>query len=131
MTEVAVEILLIEDNPGDARQVEEILKDVKGFVFKIERAVRLQQGLTRLKAGAIDIVLLDLNLPDSTGYDTFQEVHNHFPEVPVVLLTGLEDDELGLRAVRDGAQDYLAKGNLDGNLLARTIRYAMERKLSA
>lgn len=131
MSEVAVAILLIEDNPGDARHVEEILKDVPGFSFGIERAELLAAGLSRLEKGDIDIVLLDLNLADSNGYETFQKLHNHFPEMPIILLTGLEDEELGLRAVRDGAQDYLSKGNLDGNRLARTIRYAMERKLSA
>ncbi len=131
MAKVAVSILLIEDNPGDARQVQEMLKDVPGFLFKIERADRLSKGLDRLGAGGIDIVLLDLNLADSNGYDTFQQLHSHFPDIPAVLLTGLNDEELGLRAVRDGAQDYLAKGNLDGNTLARSIRYAMERKQSA
>jgi diguanylate cyclase (GGDEF)-like protein/PAS domain S-box-containing protein len=131
MNEVAVSILLIEDNPGDARQVEEILKDVPGFLFKIERADRLSKGLECLKADGVDIVLLDLNLLDSNGYETYQKLHSNFPDVPAVLLTGLEDEELGLRAVRDGAQDYLVKGNLDGNMLARSIRYAMERKQSA
>ncbi|HSB67326.1 MAG TPA: diguanylate cyclase, partial [Anaerolineales bacterium] len=131
MTDVAVSILLVEDNPGDARQVQEILKDAPGFKFKIERADRLSKGLERLEGGDIDIVLLDLNLPDSNGYETFQKLHCRFPEIPSVLLTGLEDEELGLRAAREGAQDYLAKGNLDGNILARSIRYAMERKQSA
>ncbi len=131
MLKVAVSILLIEDNPGDARQVEEILKDVPGFLFKIERVDRLSKGLTRLGLGDIDIVLLDLNLPDSNGYETYQQLHSRYPDTPAVLLTGLDDEELGLRAVRDGAQDYLAKGKLDGNTLARSIRYAMERKQSA
>lgn len=131
MAEVAVSILLVEDNPGDARQVQEILKDVPGFMFRIERTDRLSKGLERLEGGDIDIVLLDLNLPDSNGYETFQKLHQRFPEIPSVLLTGLEDEELGLRAAREGAQDYLAKGNLDGSILARSIRYAMERKQSA
>jgi diguanylate cyclase (GGDEF)-like protein/PAS domain S-box-containing protein len=131
MTEVTVSILLIEDNPGDARQVQEILKDVPGFSFKFDRCDRLSRGLEHIEAGDINIVLLDLNLPDSFGYETFQKLHSSFPEIPVVLLTGLEDEELGLRAVRDGAQDYLAKGNLDGSTLARAIRYALERKQSA
>ncbi|MFZ2097073.1 MAG: EAL domain-containing protein [Anaerolineales bacterium] len=130
MIDSGIAILLIEDNAGDARQVEEILKDVPGFMFKFEWVDRLAKGLSRLEAGGIDIILLDLNLPDSNGYETFQHLHDQFTEMPVVLLTGLKDEELGLRAVRDGAQDYLAKGNLDGNLLARSIRYAMERKLS-
>ena len=130
MIDETVSILLIEDNPGDARRVEEILKDVPGFSYKFKWADRLSHGLSGLEAEDIDIVLLDLNLTDSSGYETFQRFQNRFPEVPVILLTGLDDEELGLRAVRDGAQDYLAKGNLDGNMLARTIRYAMERRLS-
>ncbi len=131
MAEVVVSILLIEDNPGDATLVEEMLRDVPGFFFKIQRADRFAKGLTFLETEGIDIVLLDLNLPDSNGYETYQKLHNKFPDISAVLLTGLDDEELGLRAVRDGAQDYLAKGNLDGNMLARSIRYAMERKQSA
>jgi len=130
MNDGIVTILLIEDNPGDARHVEEILTEVRGFSYRYERADRLAGGLSLLEANDIDIVLLDLNLPDSSGYETYQQLQGHYPDVPVILLTGLEDEELGLRAVRDGAQDYLAKGNLEGNLLARSIRYAMERKLA-
>ena len=131
MNDGIVTILLIEDNPGDARRVEEILKDVRGFLYNYVRVDRLSKGFSRLEENDIDIVLLDLNLADSIGYDTFTQFHRRFPDVPVILLTGLNDEELGLHAVRDGAQDYLAKGNLEGNLLARSIRYAMERKLAA
>lgn len=131
MADGTVAILLIEDNPGDARQVEEILKDVSGFRFTFKWANCLSSGFSFLMEDEVDVVLLDLNLTDSSGYETFQQLHKQYPEAPVVLLTGLDDEQLGLRAVRDGAQDYLAKGNLNGNLLARSIRYAMERKLSA
>lgn len=130
MIDRPVTILLIEDNPGDVRHVMEILADVPGLSFNFKSAGRLSDGLKELESNQIDIVLLDLNLPDSTGYETYQMLQERFPDMPVILLTGLDDEELGLRAVRDGAQDYLAKGNLDGTLLARTIRYALERKLA-
>ena len=131
MSDNAVRVLLIEDNPGDTRLIDEMLKDIQGFSFVLEWVDRLSLGLSCLKSSRIDVVVLDLTLPDSSGYETFQQLHKRFPQTPVVLLTGLEDEGLGLRAVRDGAQDYLAKGNLDGNLLARAVRYAMERKRSA
>jgi diguanylate cyclase (GGDEF)-like protein/PAS domain S-box-containing protein len=130
MIDRSVEILLIEDNPGDARQVQEILCDVPGFAYQFDWANRLSSGMKHLESNHTDIVLLDLNLPDSYGYETYQQLHQRFPDLPIILLTGLEDEQLGLRAVRDGAQDYLAKGNLEGNLLTRTIRYAIERKLA-
>ena len=130
MIDRSVAILLIEDNPGDARQVQEILCDVPGFAYQFDWADRLSSGMKHLENDHTDIVLLDLNLPDSYGYETYQQLHKRFPDMPIVLLTGLEDEQLGLHAVRDGAQDYLAKGNLEGNLLTRTIRYAMERKLA-
>ena len=131
MAKLVVSILLIEDNPGDASLVEELLKDVPGFFFKTQRADRLANGFAQLETGGVNVVLLDLNLPDSNGIETYHKLHSKYPDVPAVLLTGLNDEELGLRAVRDGAQDYLAKGNLDGSVLARSIRYAMERKQSA
>jgi diguanylate cyclase (GGDEF)-like protein/PAS domain S-box-containing protein len=130
MIDHSVEILLIEDNPGDARQVQEILSDMPGFAYRFEWAHRLSSGMAHLESNHTDVVLLDLNLADSTGYETYKRLHERFPDMPVILLTGLEDEQLGLRAVRDGAQDYLAKSNLEGNLLTRTIRYAMERKLA-
>ena len=131
MKDDTVTILLIEDNPGDVRHVEEILKDVRGFAYRFENATRLSTGLIQLETSEINVVLLDLNLPDSNGYETFRKLHGCFPDVPVILLTGLDDEALGLQVVRDGAQDYLVKGNLEGNLLVRSIRYAIERKSAA
>ena len=125
-----INVLLIEDNPGDARLIGEMLSEVDGTLFDVETACRLSDGLTRIQKGGIDAVLLDLGLPDSAGLDTFEKVHDQAPEVPIVMLTGLDDTELALEGVRMGAQDYLVKGRVDGDLLARTLRYAIERKVA-
>jgi len=124
----AVTVLLIEDNPGDARLIRELLSEEKGGSFRLEYADRLSLGIERLASGKVDIVLLDLGLPDSQGFDTFIKVHNSVPQVPVVILSGLTDEELAARAVREGAQDYLVKGHVDSDLLGRSLRYAIERK---
>ena len=128
MTDRLIKVLLIEDNPGDARLIEVMLSLVSGTLFDVENANRLSDGLKHLSEGGIDAVLLDLGLPDSSGLDTFEKVHDQAPEVPIVMLTGLDDTELALEGVRMGAQDYLVKGRVDGDLLARTLRYAIERK---
>jgi len=128
MIDRQIKVLLIEDNPGDARLIGEMLSEVNGALFDLENVDRLSDGLTRIQKGGIDAVLLDLGLPDSAGLDTFEKVHDQAPEVPIVMLTGLDDTELALEGVRMGAQDYLVKGRVDGDLLARTLRYAIERK---
>jgi len=128
MIDRQIKVLLIEDNPGDARLIKEMLSEVNGALFDLETADRLSDGLTRIQKGGIDAVLLDLGLPDSAGLDTFEMVYDQAPEVPVVMLTGLDDTELALEGVRMGAQDYLVKDRVDGDLLARTLRYAIERK---
>ncbi|MEA1895588.1 MAG: PAS domain S-box protein [Euryarchaeota archaeon] len=129
MDDKQINVLLIEDNPGDARLIVEMLSDsgVNGTHFDVESACRLSDGLTRIQKGGIDAILLDLGLPDSAGIGTFEKVYKQAPEVPVVMLTGLDDAELALEGVRMGAQDYLVKGRVDGDLLARTLRYAIER----
>lgn len=123
-----IKILVIEDDPADAELVREMLRDVKGIRFDIQRATRLSSAIQRLKRESFDIILSDLDLPDSKGTDTFRKVHAEFSDIPVVLLTGLSDEELAIQAVRDGAQDYLVKGRIESNLLVRSIRYAMERQ---
>jgi PAS domain S-box-containing protein len=128
MLDKTIKILLIEDNPGDARLIREMFADAGGQAFAIEWVSRLADGLERLNRGEIDLVLLDLGLPDSWGLDTFFKAHAHTPEIPFVLLTGLDDETLALSAVRQGAQDYLVKGATDANTLLRAIRYATERK---
>lgn len=124
----SIKILLIEDNPGDVRLLREMLAEMPGTPFDLECADRLSAGLERLAAGEIDVILLDLSLPDSRGFDTFLRVQGQAPRVPLVILSGLDDEALALKAVREGAQDYLVKGQFDGLLLLRAIRYAIERK---
>jgi signal transduction histidine kinase len=120
-------ILLIEDNPGDARLIREMLTESIGARFHLECVERLSAGLERLAQGGIDVVLLDLSLPDSQGLDTFLSTHAQVPRVPIVVLTGFDDELLAAKAVQTGAQDYLIKGQVDGHLLARSMRYAIER----
>jgi phosphoserine phosphatase RsbU/P len=120
-------VLLVEDNDGDARLIREMLHDASGARFRLECADRLDSGLQRIAAGGVDVVLLDLSLPESQGLDTLFRVHAQAPAIPVVVLTGSKDEELGNTAVQSGAQDYLIKGQVDGPLLARALRYAIER----
>jgi PAS domain S-box-containing protein len=123
-----MKILLIEDNPGDVRLIEEMLSEVPDQQNQLEAAHCLQAGLGRLAEDSFDVVLLDLSLPDSLGFGTFEQVHYRVPHLPIVVLTGIDDEALAMRAAQVGAQDYLVKGQIDGNLLARAIRYAVERK---
>jgi serine phosphatase RsbU (regulator of sigma subunit) len=122
-----IKVLLIEDNRGDVRLIQEFLGEVSGLHFELESADRLAAGLARLGKGGIDIVLLDLSLPDSEGLDTFLRVHSVVPRVPIVLLSGLNAETLAIKAVQKGAQDYLVKGHMDASQLVRAIRYAIER----
>ncbi|MCK9375810.1 MAG: PAS domain-containing protein, partial [Syntrophobacterales bacterium] len=128
MFDKALKILLVEDNPGDARLIREVLAEAGSWSFVIDWVPSLAKGVARLAQGGIDLVLLDLGLPDSQGFETFLKAQAQAPQVPFVLLTGLDDETLALAAVRQGAQDYLVKGEADGRLLLRTIRYATERK---
>jgi PAS domain S-box-containing protein len=127
MENTPIKILLIEDNPSDAQTVQELLTHVEGFSFSLERAGQLSTGLEQMAEGSADIVLLDLMLPDSHGLDTFITAHSQASQVPIIILSSLNDEKLAAQAVREGAQDYLVKGQVDGNLLARAIRYAAER----
>ena len=127
-----VTILLIEDNPADARVLAEALRDADPSLIRPQLLVEgtLQAGRRRLEAGGIDVALLDLSLPDSSGLPTFEAAHAAAPEVPILLLCGLADEPLALAAVQAGAQDYLVKGHFDGNGLSRAVRCAIERKRS-
>jgi signal transduction histidine kinase len=123
-----IKVLLIEDNSGDARLIKEMLAEARGVSFDLECTNRLSPGLKRIATGGIDVILSDLSLPDSHGLDTFAEVHARAPSLPIVVLSSLDDEELAVKAVQEGAQDYLVKGHVDSNLLVRSIRYAVERK---
>ena len=128
MDDGVVKVLLIEDNPGDVRLIREMLAEEDGAPFDLEYAEQLSAGLEWLSAGGIDLVLLDLGLPDSQGLDTFIRLRTQAPRMPVVVLTGLDDEETGVKTVHEGAQDYLIKGQVDRHILVRAIRYAIERK---
>ncbi len=122
-----IRILLIEDNPGDALLLEEMLKEAN-VRFELQCVDRLSSGIEKLKSDGFDIVLLDLGLPDSQGLFTLTKLNEIRPEAPIIVLTGLPDEAVGIQAVQEGAQDFLVKGQADKNLLVRSINYAIERK---
>jgi diguanylate cyclase (GGDEF)-like protein len=123
----SIRTLHIEDNPADARALYEALKEVPEAAFELEWVDGLGKGLQKLEAGPVDLVLLDLHLPESRGLDTFATIHACNPGVPIIVLTGLDDRELALKAVRDGAQDYLVKGEFAGPSLVRSMQHAVVR----
>ncbi len=120
-------LLIIEDNPGDARLIREMLAEARDCPFHLEWADQLSKGLESLAQDEFAAVLLDLSLPDSQGLETFHKAHAQAPNTPFVVLTGNSDDEVALQAVQAGAQDYLVKGEVDVDSLVRTLRYAVER----
>jgi sigma-B regulation protein RsbU (phosphoserine phosphatase) len=127
MKPLSVRILLVEDNPLDARLIREIMKFSRSVVCAIESAETLANGLNLLKSGSFDAALLDLSLPDSEGMNTYIAVHTVAPGMPVIILTGTDDESLAIEAMQKGAQDYLVKGQLSGHHLERALSYAMER----
>ncbi len=123
-----IKVLLIEDNPGDARLVKEMLIEAGTNQFNLTHVGLIRSGLSALRDQDFHLILLDLSLPDGSGLDAIRQVHAVAPHLPVVILTGLDDETVAIRAVQQGAEDYLVKGQMDSNLLARAIRYAIERK---
>lgn len=124
----ACTVLLIEDNLADAQLIMEILREEPENAMEIEHVVNLASGLAALERGGIDVVLLDLTLPDSSGHNTFAMLAKHVPTIPVIVLTGMDDKEMAIRIVQEGAQDYLVKSMVDYTMLTRSIRYSIERK---
>jgi CheY-like chemotaxis protein len=131
MNATIIKTLLIDDDPIQLQAIQNLLTAAGSRRFELEGAESLPAGLGRLAVGGIDVVLLDLGLPDSSGVETFTRLHQQFPDLPVVTFTALEDEELGLELVQAGAQDYLVKGKVSSLLLCRTLRYAIERKAAA
>lgn len=126
MVNKEVKILLVEDNPGDAILFREYVKDFTFFKVDLHNAGSLAEAFA-IEKKDFDVVLLDLTLPDSQGLDSLQKVIANFPDIPIVILTGLNDTDVAKSAVRLGAQDYLLKGRIDELLLEKTITYAIER----
>jgi diguanylate cyclase (GGDEF)-like protein len=119
-------ILLIEDNPGDVLLLRETLEE-SGIPFEIVRVERLQEGIDRVQRQSFDLVMLDLSLPDSAGTATIARAGKAFWKMPVIVLTALDDDQMGLKALQFGAQDYLVKSQVTPALLLRSVRYAKAR----
>ncbi len=120
--------LLVEDNPADARLIREMLKEHTASTFEVRHVTRLDMALECLREETFDVLLLDLGLPDTQGMETLVVTHKACGGLPIVVLTGLDDELLALEVMRAGAQDYLVKGRFDTQLLVRTIRYAVKRK---
>ncbi|MGZ4868775.1 MAG: sensor histidine kinase [Halobacteriota archaeon] len=125
--DTALRVLLVEDNPGDAVLIKRLLTTppTKHIVYGVDR---LSAAIERCADGNVDVVLLDLGLPDSHGFATVATMRAEAPHVPIIVLTGLDDLELAVRAAREGAQDYLVKGTVTADMLERAIFYAVERK---
>lgn len=128
MTNRSIRVLLIEDNPGDARLVREALNYVESRGIELVHAEKLAEGAALLVRSDFDAILLDLSLPDSQGLNTLRSLRARSGHVPIVVITGLADECVALDAVAEGAQDYLIKGRTPPELLARSIRYALGRK---
>ncbi len=127
MSEKSITVHLIEYNAGDARVIQELLREQNSTRFEPSHVRTLATGLKRLAAGGIDVVLLDLSLPDSNGIATFNQVHEHLPKVPIVVLTGLDDATVESEILHAGGHDFLTKGLLNFCAVHKSIQHAMER----
>lgn len=123
-------VLLIEDSDSDADLIQVFLAQVRSADYLIEWADTLQAGIEQVQSESFDVILLDLSLPDSFGMDTCIQAHAAAPHMPIIVLTGLDDEEAAIGAINVGAQDFLVKGKIDGDVLSRGIRYAIERQRS-
>lgn len=122
-----IRLLLIDDDEVQNFLIQGYLASPTGEYFALKSASSLAGGLAVLDGENIDVVLLDLDLPDSPSSETFTRVHKQFPNLPIVVLTGTDDEQVGLQLVLDGAQDYLIKSQINGPLVRRALRYAIER----
>ena len=123
-----IKVLLVEDNPGDVFLLQEFLKEVTTVVVDLMPVESLSEALNYLAKELFDVILLDLSLPDSQGLETFVIAHHEAKATPIIVLTGINDETLAIRAMQEGAQDYLVKGQVTGDLLVRSMRYAIERQ---
>src|SRR6202790_4994363 len=127
MKEKALQVLVVEDNAGDVRLLREMFSKEKPGSFELTHLLRMKEAVLHLAKGGVDIVLLDMGLPDGHGLDTVRRVHAAAPGVPVIVLTGLDDEALAAEAMKEGAQDYLIKGQIENRALPRALRHAIER----
>jgi signal transduction histidine kinase len=127
MKEKALQVLLVEDNAGDARLLREMFSKERSDSFNLTHLLRMHEAEVHLAKGGVDIVLLDMGLPDAHGLDTVRHARAAAPHVPIIVLTGLDDEELAAEAMKEGAQDYLIKGQIENRALPRALRHAIER----
>jgi DNA-binding NtrC family response regulator len=127
ITEKALRILLVEDNAGDARLLREMFSKEKAGSFELTHLLRMCEAEIHLAKGGVDIVLLDMGLPDGHGLDTVRRARAVAPGIPMIVLTGLDDEALAAEAMKEGAQDYLIKGQIENRALPRALRHAIER----
>src|ERR1700675_4912759 len=127
MKEKALHVLLVEDNAGDARLLREMFSTEKAGSFELTHLLRMSEAMIHLGKGGVDVVLLDMGLPDVHGLDTVRQAHAMAPSVPLIVLTGLDDEGLAAEAMKEGAQDYLIKGQIENRALPRALRHAIER----
>jgi DNA-binding NarL/FixJ family response regulator len=128
LNEENIKVLLIEDNPSDAQILQEVLSQVFSPVFDITHVDSLNDGLQHLAWEDFDVVFLDLSLPDGSGVEILLQVQAVAPHRPILVMTGLDDEDIAVKAMQKGAQDYLVKGKVDQEVLVRAIRYSIERK---
>jgi DNA-binding response OmpR family regulator len=128
MTKNPINILLIEDNDNDALYIQEILSEIKTMSFQFNWVTLLSEGIAHLKKGGVDLVLLDLSLPDSKKTQTVSNLKKEIPDIPTIVLTSLDDEETGVKAIKEGAQDYIVKRHITNYTLRLSIRYAIERQ---
>ena len=120
-------VLIIEDNPYDAKIITELFRDIKNGSFKLDFAETLEKASARGSETPPDVLLLDLNLPDSFGPETLGRAEKLFPDLPIIVMTGFYEEQLGLELIKKGAQDYLVKGKITGDWLAYSLKYSVER----
>lgn len=123
-----ISVLIIEDNPGDARLIKEMLKEAIYYNINLIEHVTLSEGLEELVKNEIKVILLDLNLPDCSGLNTISVIHEKVKNIPIIILTGRDDENLAIQSLKLGMQDYLVKGKIDPTLLERSILYAIQRQ---
>ena len=123
-----ITVLIIEDNNADSRLIKELLSETTDEIYCIEYAERLSDGIKKILENRFDIALVDLNLPDSIGLDTISFIVKKDINIPLIILTGLDDLSVATKSLSEGTQDYLVKGQFDDKTLKRSIRYAIERK---
>lgn len=123
-----VRVLLVEDNTGDSRLVEELLNENVNHEFEVINVTRLAEGIKELMTSIYEVILLDLGLPDSQGFTTYEELYKYSKSIPIIILTGFDDIDFASEAVSKGAQDYLVKANLTSLKLSTSICYGIERK---